>query len=188
MDRKSGSDKSGVKASEKRNGNGRGNWGAKGDQGDAEGETDAYERNDGDGERNEPEAETISFADYKKQQQESRPQVSHNIRKVEGDMKDMKLFKKGEEAQDQWFSGSVQWEFEESKKVQRGSKQKKMDIQLNYTSENRQIENSGRGRGNRGGRGNSRGNGNMSRGGSGFGGSSINTEITVNNDDFPGLS
>jgi plasminogen activator inhibitor 1 RNA-binding protein len=177
-----------VKASEKRNGNGRGNWGAEGDQGVAGEETDAYERNDGDGERTEPEPETIAYEDYKKQQLQSRPQVTHNIRKVEG-VEGMKILTKtSEDNEDKGFKGTIAWEYEESKKIQRGSKQKKMDICINYTSENRQMENSGRGRGNRGGRGNSRGNDNTSREGSGFASQSSNKEITINNDDFPDLS
>jgi len=182
-----------VKAQEKRQGNGKGNWGAQGDQGE-EGEGEQVETSEAVEEPVEKVVEkepaTMTYEEYMTKEKEKRSTEAQNLslRKVDTELTGLHQLKKGE-IKDEKYNYPEQEVMEVRKNSGRSGKVTKMETQLNYgPSQNRQIAGN-EGRGGRGGRGGNRG-GNRGSGGSrqqGFGGAPA--EINYQDpEEFPGLS
>jgi len=213
FDRRSGSDRSSVKAFEKRDGSGSYNWGTpqddlaaseeqqsggfgapkESDDAPVESTEEIQEGGNVSGsdenENKENGTPEMSFADYKKQQEESRSKPQHNIRKAnEGEkVKGLKQLKKPTE-EDNEADGSLFFpkKYYEEKLKTSGRVKEHMNLEFQFaTGDNRHMDTDrGRRGGRRGGRGGSRGGRNRDES-SGYGGSSqIQLE---NNEEFPSL-
>lgn len=214
FDRRSGSDRSSVKAFDKRDGSGSYNWGtpqdelaaseeqqSKGfgapkDSDDAPIESTEETQEGGnvsgsDENENKENVGTpeMSFAEYKKQQEESRSKPQYNIRKAnEGErVKGLKQLKKPTE-EDNEADGSLFFpkKYYEEKLKTSGRVKEHMNLEFQFASGDNRHMDTDRGRrgGRRGGRGGSRGGRNRDES-SGFGGSGqIQLE---NNEEFPSL-
>lgn len=209
FDRRSGSDKSSVKAVEKRDGSGSYNWGTPQDELAASEEqqaggfgapkeaedvpTETVERTPETEEPTEPvevvdeEPQEIVFSEWKKQQEETRNKPQFNIRKVENEKKGMKQLKKPTEEENE-ADGSLFFpkRILEEKYKSSGRVKEPLALDLKYSSgENRHLDTDRRRGGrDRGGRDNRKGQ----KEDGGFGSRKNKEKILLENqDEFPSL-
>lgn len=169
FDRRSGSDRSSVKAVDKRDGSGSYNWGTPQDEINAASEehsggfapkenddapTDNVEQTQ-DGETAVEEVKDegpmeMTFDEYKKKQSETRNKPQFNLRKVEGEnKKGMKIVKKPTEAESE-SSGSLYFPSKSQTETYKtsGRVQEKLNLDFRYSGgDNRHFDSSRRGRG-----------------------------------------
>ena len=203
FDRCSGSDKSSVKAFDKRDGSGSYNWGTPQDELAASEEPSSgfgapgKENEDVPAETTETIQETdetqekqedtgpveMTLEEYKKQQSETRSAPQFNIRKVEGEKKGMKQLKKPTEEESE-ADGSLYFpkKFVVEKPKFSGRVKEHLNLGFQYGSgDNRHLDTTRRGRGPRGGRSNRGGRKDESAG-------SPSGEIALENaEEFPSL-
>lgn len=180
LDRRSGNDKSGVRATEKKDGHGLNNWGTPADQDGMQEEQkpDSPEQTD---QEEDNTAQTLTYTEWKAQNSNVE-KPTYNIRKVE-EHPDLAVLKKKNPVEESPFGGQQEYEY---KPKSSGRKLVSLDVEIAYgPGANRQMGGGerGRGRGGRGGRG--RGTGDFGKTGSE---DKENVQFNMDNcEDFPSL-
>ncbi|XP_065657753.1 uncharacterized protein LOC100212542 isoform X2 [Hydra vulgaris] len=197
FDRKSGSNKSSVKPTEKRDGSGAYNWGTPGEDNAGEepqavvsapqSDGEAQEQGVESSEENKENTPEMTYEEYKKQLEESRSKPQYNLRKANEGVKVLKgkpLKKPSDEENEADGSLFFPKKYYEEKLKTSGRVKEHMNLEFQFAvGENRHLEDrSRRGRGGRGGRGGGRG------GRKEDGGYASNSNIQLESkDEFPSL-
>jgi len=215
FDRHSGSDKTGIKHQDKKQGSGRANWGSTNDQIDAsltdekqEMNTSAEEPENQDpnvskeeikdeSAPTEPEVKQMTLDEYRKIQKGKQPKMGFNIRKAgegvdEGQWKDTFQLtkKKSDKKDDDEDDEDLDEDYDEEEE---GKKKKTLNIEITYRDDRRGGRGRGRGPGDRGrrevGAGSAGGRPGRSFGSGGRGGpgKKVRAPNVRNEDDFPAL-
>ncbi|CAD5112375.1 DgyrCDS1598 [Dimorphilus gyrociliatus] len=215
FDRHSGSDKTGIKHQDKKQGGGRANWGSTNDQIDASLTEEKQEMNTSTDEPEnqdpnvskeeikdesvptEPEVKQMTLDEYRKMQKDKQPKKDFNIRKAgegvdERQWKDtFQLAKKKDDKKDGEEDDEDDEDYDEAKE---GKKKKTLNIEITYRDDRRGGRGRGRGPGDRGRREVGAGSGAGGRPGRSFGsggrggpGKKVRAPNVRNEDDFPAL-